>query len=120
MIVNISYPSILHALDAAGHVDFLFHTGRKWVLLPPQLLILIILPLQLLPGGITPRESMPETVKNMMLATPNTHFVSFAQAILYRGAGLETEWPQFRMLSLIGSVFLIAATLLFRKSVANG
>ncbi len=83
------------------------------------LLILTILPLHMLSGGITPRESMPDIVQNIMLVAPNTHFVSFAQAILYRGAGLETVWPQFIMLIFIGSVFFIIATAHFRKSVAN-
>jgi ABC-2 type transport system permease protein len=27
--------------------------------------------------------------------SPSTHFVSFAQSILYRGAGLGVVWPQF-------------------------
>ncbi|MCB1754928.1 MAG: ABC transporter permease [Gammaproteobacteria bacterium] len=83
------------------------------------LFILTILPLNMLSGGVTPRESMPDLVQNLMLATPNTHFVSLAQAILYRGAGVETVWPQFLMLLLIGAVFFLAATALFRRSVAN-
>jgi len=32
---------------------------------------------------------MPEFVQVVMSAAPNTHFVSLAQAILYRGAGLD-------------------------------
>ena len=51
------------------------------------LMILVILPLQMLSGGITPRESMPSLVQDIMLAAPTTHFVSLAQGILYRGAG---------------------------------
>lgn len=47
------------------------------------LLLIILLPLEMLSGGLTPRESMPELVQNIMLAAPTTHFVSLAQAILY-------------------------------------
>jgi len=46
------------------------------------LIILTIIPLQLLSGGVTPRESMPELVQNLMLAAPTTYFVRLAQAIL--------------------------------------
>ncbi|NVD34320.1 ABC transporter permease [Marinobacter lutaoensis] len=82
------------------------------------LLILTILPLQLLSGGITPRESMPELVQDLMLAAPTTHFVSMAQAILYRGAGLEVVWPQMLALAAIGTVFFGAALALFRRHLS--
>src|SRR5690606_41929511 len=59
------------------------------------LLMLVILPLQMLSGGRTPRESMPEWVQFVMLAAPTTHFVMLAQGILSPGAGLAIVWPQF-------------------------
>lgn len=68
------------------------------------LLILVLLPLQMLSGGVTPRESMPEGIQTLMLATPNTHFVMAAQAILFRGAGLDVVWPQFLALMVIGLI----------------
>jgi ABC-2 type transport system permease protein len=83
------------------------------------LMILIILPLQMLSGGITPRESMPEIVQNIMLAAPTTYFVSFAQAILYRGAGFDVVWPQFLAIIAIGAVFFLAALARFRKSITQ-
>jgi len=82
------------------------------------LLILTILPLQMLSGGITPRESMPDLVQNIMLAAPTTHFVSMAQAILYRGAGLDVVWPQMLALVGIGVVIFSAALALFRRHLA--
>ncbi|MFL1405051.1 ABC transporter permease [Marinobacter sp. M1N3S26] len=82
------------------------------------LLILIILPLQLLSGGITPRESMPELVQDIMLLAPTTHFVSLAQGILYRGAGIDVVWPQFLALTSIGAAFFGAAMVLFRRHMS--
>jgi ABC-2 type transport system permease protein len=38
-----------------------------------------------------------------MLGAPTTHFVSLAQAILFRGAGLSVVWPQFAALAAIGA-----------------
>src|SRR5690606_19782762 len=68
------------------------------------LLMLVLLPLEMLSGGSTPRESMPEAVQTVMLAAPTTHFVMLAQAILHRGAGLGVVWPQFAALVTIGSL----------------
>ncbi len=48
------------------------------------LVILVLLPLQLLSGGSTPRD-MLYMVQDITLTMPTTHFVSLAQAILYRG-----------------------------------
>jgi ABC-2 type transport system permease protein len=58
----------------------------------------------------------PTTV---MLAAPTTHFVSLAQAILYRGAGFGIAWPEFLALLAIGSVFFVLALGRFRKTISS-
>ncbi|OCG38842.1 hypothetical protein A9G29_10310 [Gilliamella sp. Fer2-1] len=84
-----------------------------------MLLILILLPLQMLSGGSTPRESMPEIVQNIMLFAPTTHFVELGQAILYRGAGLSVVWTSYAWLLAIGTVFFLIALKRFRNSIVN-
>jgi ABC-2 type transport system permease protein len=115
------------ALFLVGTVLHLFSTTSIGILLAtvvrsmPQLallVILVVLPFQLLSGSITPQESMPEAVRTLMLAAPTTHFVSLAQAILYRGAGLDVVWPQFCALIAIGSVAFVTALARFRRSVS--
>jgi ABC-2 type transport system permease protein len=81
------------------------------------LLMLVLLPLQILSGSMTPRESMPVLVQNIMLAAPNTHFVALAQAILYRGAGFANVWPQFLALGAIGTVLFLFSLARFRQSL---
>jgi ABC-2 type transport system permease protein len=83
-----------------------------------MLLLLVLLPLQMLSGGSTPREGMPEMVQFVMLAAPNTHFVMLSQAILYRGAGLEVVWPQLISLAVIGSALFMFSLARFRKALA--
>ena len=83
------------------------------------LMLIILLPLQMLSGGLTPRESMPVLVQDVMLAAPTTHFVSLAQAILYRGAGLSVVWPQFIALTVIGGVFFLIALTRFRSTIGS-
>lgn len=83
------------------------------------LMILTLLPLQLLSGGVTPRESMPVFVQQIMLLAPTTHFVELGQAILYRGAGFDVVWPQFLALFTIGSVMFALSLARFRKTISQ-
>jgi ABC-2 type transport system permease protein len=80
-----------------------------------MLLMLVLLPLQILSGATTPRESMPQIIQDIMLAAPNTHFVILAQSILFRGAGLDVVWPQFAALFLIGAILFYFSLRRFRK-----
>ncbi|MBD9666912.1 ABC transporter permease [Variovorax sp. VRV01] len=82
-----------------------------------MLVVLVLVPLDMLSGGSTPRESMPLFVQNVMLAAPTTHFVSAGQAILFRGAGIGVVWPQFAMLAAFGCVMFAAALARFRKAI---
>lgn len=84
-----------------------------------MLMMLTIMPLQMLSGGTTPRESMPQLVQTIMLAAPTTHFVEVGQAILYRGAGLDVVWKPFLALAVIGCVMFGGALLRFRKALGG-
>jgi ABC-2 type transport system permease protein len=108
--------TLLHLFSTAS-IGILMATVARSMPQFGLLMILVILPLQLLSGGVTPRESMPEVVQTIMLAAPTTHFTAAAQAILYRGAGLEVVWPQFLAIIGIGVVFFVAALLRFRASL---
>ena len=82
------------------------------------LFMLVFLPMNLLSGGATPIESQPQLLQTIMQAVPSTHFVSFAQAILFRGAGIDIVWPQFALVTAIGGIFFAFAAARFRKSIA--
>jgi len=115
------------ALFMLGTALHLFSTTSIGILLAtvarsmPQLgllIVLVVLPFLILSGAITPRESMPESVRVIMLSAPTTHYVSLAQAVLYRGAGLEVVWPQLFALVAIGTVAFLASLARFRRSVS--
>ena len=116
------------ALFFAGAALSLFATTSMGIFIAtlarnmPQfgmLMMLTIMPLQMLSGGTTPRESMPEIVQNIMLIAPTTHFVELSQAILYRDAGLETVWQPFLALALIGTVLFFLSLARFRKTIGQ-
>ncbi|MGD0315895.1 MAG: ABC transporter permease [Xanthobacteraceae bacterium] len=83
------------------------------------LYLLVYMPMNMLSGSNTPLESMPPWLATVMEASPSTHFVSFAQSILYRGAGFEVVWPQFLLVAGIGGLFFLAAILRFRTTAAQ-
>jgi len=108
----------LHLFAATSMGIFLATLARSM----PQfgmLLVLVLLPLQLLSGGMTPRESMPQLVQQVMLAAPTTHFVTAGQAILYRGAGLDVVWPQMLAIAAIGATLFTTALARFRKTLSQ-
>ncbi|MBK8476943.1 MAG: ABC transporter permease [Opitutaceae bacterium] len=116
------------ALFLAGAALHLFATNSLGIFMAtlarsmPQfgmLAVLVLLPLQLLSGNVTPRESMPQFVQMVMQAAPTTHFVALSQAILFRGAGLGVVWPQFLALGAIGAVFFGISLNRFRKTISQ-
>jgi ABC-2 type transport system permease protein len=82
------------------------------------LFMLVFLPMNMLSGSNTPLESMPRWLASLMQASPSTHFVSFAQAILYRGAGFAVVWREFLLTGVIGGLVLLLALVRFRKVAA--
>ncbi len=108
----------LYLFSAASIGIFLGTVARSM----PQLGLLIIItivPLQLLSGGVTPQESMPASIQNIMALTPTTYFVRLAQAILYRGAGFSDVWRDMLLMTGVGACFFTVALLRFRKTVTQ-
>ena len=114
------------ALFVAGVAIYLFFAMSVGIFLAtiartmPQLGLLFLLvgvPLNLLSGANTPLESMPPLLRSIMEASPSTHFVSYAQAILSRGAGLELVWRQYAAVAVAGAFFLWLGSVRFRKTL---
>jgi len=79
------------------------------------LYILVAMPMNVLSGSNTPLESMPALLRNVMMFSPSTHFVLFAQSILFRGADFSVVWPQFLFIAGMGGLFLLLALTRFRS-----
>ncbi|HTJ65200.1 MAG TPA: ABC transporter permease [Alphaproteobacteria bacterium] len=115
-------------LFLAGVVLYLFFSTAIGIFLGtiansmPQLgllYILVAMPMNMLSGSNTPLESMPVWLQTVMQASPSTHFVAFAQAILYRGAGFSVVWPRFLAIIVMASVFLGFTLIRFRSVTAR-
>ncbi len=79
----------------------------------------VLVVMNLLSGSTTPIESIPDWLQTVMQIAPSTHFVAFSQAILYRGAGLETVWINMLVMVALSAIFFTVALLRFRKTMAS-
>jgi ABC-2 type transport system permease protein len=116
------------ALFVAGTVVYQISVGALGILLATfagtmgqfgLLIIPVLVVLNLLSGSTTPMESIPEWLQYAMQVMPTPHFVSFAQAVLYRAAGLDIVWPQLAALIGITIVFFSVSLMRFRTTLAS-
>lgn len=104
-------------LFACSSIGIFFGTLARSMPQLGLLVILTLIPLMILSGALTPRESMPLAVQYVMLGAPTTHFVELAQSILFRGAGPSIVWPQLLALLTIGTLFFVVALSRLRRSL---
>lgn len=81
------------------------------------LMIMAVMPMMMLSGGMSPVESQPQWVQYLTWFLPSRHYISFMQAIVYRGADFSIVWPEFATVLVMGLTFLAASLLLFRRSI---
>jgi len=114
------------ALFLAGTILYQISIGALGILLATftasmgqfgLLLIPVVTVLDLLSGSTTPMESIPPWLQDVMQFTPTTHFVAFAQAVLYRAATLDIVWPQLLALAGFTIVFFGVSLKRFRTAI---
>ncbi|MEQ1407411.1 ABC transporter permease [Neorhizobium sp. Rsf11] len=81
------------------------------------LMIMAVMPMMMLSGGMSPVESQPQWVQYLTWFLPSRHYISFMQAIVYRGADFTIVWKEFATVLMMGVTFLAASLLLFRRSI---
>ncbi|MBZ0189998.1 MAG: ABC transporter permease [Candidatus Obscuribacterales bacterium] len=77
----------------------------------------INLPIIQLSGAIAPIESMPEFFRNLSYLDPLRYYVSSVRAILLRGVGMESIWPDVLALFAFAVFLLTLSALNFRKQL---
>ncbi|PHS63839.1 MAG: ABC transporter permease [Thalassobium sp.] len=113
-------------LFAAGTLLYLFSVTALGIMLGTMtytmaqfglLIIPFIVVMNLLSGGTTPMESMPEVVQQLMQLSPSTHYVSFAQTVLYRGGNITMVSQPILILIASSVVFFLIALGRFRRTI---
>ena len=85
------------------------------------LAIPVLMVTQLLSGSSTPMESMPVWLQYVVQTiSPTPHFVSFAQAVLFRGADITLVWRAIAAMVVIGVVYYAVAQARFRRVIFGG
>jgi ABC-2 type transport system permease protein len=82
------------------------------------LAIMVVVPMNMLSGNNTPLESQPVILQSIMQFSPSTHFVSVAQAVIFRGATFADVWRDLAITAGIGLALFLLALLRFRRSMA--
>lgn len=78
----------------------------------------VLMVTQLLSGSSTPMESMPVWLQYVVqTVSPTPHFVSFSQAVLFRGADITLVWRPMLAMLVIGAVYFTVALRRFRTVI---
>src|SRR6056297_2351162 len=106
-------------LFAAAAIGVLLGTAARSMAQFALLMIITILPMMILSGGMSPVESQPQWLQYITWFLPSRHYLSFSEAVLYRGAGVGIVWPEIVLVGTLGAGFLALSLVLFRRAVAG-
>lgn len=98
-------------------MGMLISTISKNQLQAMQMSLLLILPSVLLSGFIFPREAMPGIIRMAGYGIPLTYFLNILRGIILKGVGMECLWRDVLVLSLIGIMLLVVASVRFKKKL---
>lgn len=107
-------------LAAAAAIGILLGIVAKSMAQFGLLAVLVIMPIVMLSGGMSPVESQPDMNQPITWLLPSRHYMTFAQAVVFRGAGIDIVWPEFMTVAGLGIVFLSVSLVLFRRSMNAG
>lgn len=108
--------TIVYLFSAAAVGVFLGTVARTMAQFA-LLMLLVIMPMIMLSGGMTPIESQPEWLQPITQLLPSRHYMAFSQAIVFRGAGFESVLDEFLAMAGLGIAFFGASLFLFRRSI---
>ncbi len=104
-------------LFAAAAIGILLGTIARTMAQFALLMMMTVIPMMMLSGGMSPIESQPDIIQPITWLLPSRHYISFAQAVVFRGAGLDIVWPQFLTVAGLGGIFFAISLALFRRSI---
>ncbi len=105
-------------LFAAAAIGIFLGTIARTMAQFALLMMMVIMPMMMLSGGMSPIESQPGIIQPVTWFLPSRHYMAFAQAVVFRGADLAIVWPQILTIVGLGSIFFSASLALFRRSIS--
>ncbi len=105
-------------LAAAAAIGMFLGTMARSMAQFALLVIMVIIPIIMLSGGMGAIESQPDIVQRLTMALPSRHFLAFAKAVVFRGAGPGAVWLELSLMAGLGLAFFVASLALFRRSMS--
>jgi ABC-2 type transport system permease protein len=105
-------------LFAAAAVGILLATLARSMAQYGLLCMITIIPMMMLSGGMSPLESQPDWLQRITWFLPSRQYMSFAQAIAFRGVGFENVWPEFLAMCGLGLAAFLGSLAQFRRSIS--
>ena len=78
---------------------------------------LLMVPMIYLSGLVFPIANMPDVFQYVSYAIPVRYYANVLRGIFLRGSGLDVLWPEAAILTAMGTMLLVTASLRFRKSL---
>jgi ABC-2 type transport system permease protein len=75
-------------------------------------------PMSSLSGALNPVEAMPAWLQPLTIVNPIRHFATIVRAIMLKGSGLDTLWPNFLALLAFTLVLVSLSVWRFRKQLS--
>lgn len=79
------------------------------------IVVLLVMPIIMLSGTWSLRESMPAWLQNMVAFSPMTYFVDIAYGVLLKGSDMAVLWPKALKMSLLGLAFWALGVYRFQR-----
>ena len=108
----------LYLFSAAALGVFLATVARSMAQFA-LLVILAIMAIIFLSGGEAPVEGQPQWLEHATRILASRQFITAAQAIVFKGAGLDAVWGQLAAMALMGVALLQGSLVLFRRAVST-
>jgi len=78
---------------------------------------LLFQPFMMLSGFSFPIRNMPEAIQHFTLINPMRYFMEIVRGIFLKGSGIDSLWPNFLALAVLGLTVLISAVMRFHKQL---
>ncbi|TCO69699.1 ABC transporter permease [Marinisporobacter balticus] len=82
-----------------------------------QMTLFFILPSVLLSGFVFPIEAMPKVIQIGGNFIPLTYFLKILRGIILKGVGIHYLWKEVMVLSIVGILLLVVASVRFNKKL---
>ena len=79
------------------------------------IVVLLVMPIIMLSGTWSLRESMPDWLQNMVAFSPMTYFVDIAYGVLLKGSDMAVLWPKALKMSMLGLAFWALGVYRFQR-----